>query len=622
MADDATATPDPTAIPASVAAVPPAGDPTGIPATLAAPAAGSDMPTPMGTTPGTPVPAATGDPEVDAGSVHQNWLSRILDSVGTILGGDKTIVATKHPDGTVSVEHNPSTTGEKWGRVAQAALGGAARGMAVGQGPGGAGRAFAAGAQAGLAQPQQNLAAANAEAANMNAQQLATAQRALLNQQITINGWNIAHLSRDDQQNQANISLAHAKTLQDLGAIPVAMNVKSGTELAGYGKADPLSVGAHVGVNGDMIYNEGDGQGGVNFYRIPADVAKQRTKTDDHWTEIKVDPDHPTQTLSIEHLTEAGQDLVGARLTKHMAQNVANDAAIKQAQQAKVAQQEADTKALEAQGKPALTAAETTRANAQAAEASANAVKARATLPGLPGGTPQPIDDPNNPPVPNFDPGTPGINPKKIGVIPADAAKAARLARNIQHNGQIINDIVTRRPDLVGTINSLGTNWQQKVTGTNDADLAALNGAVDQLAIASAGAHGSRAAGIVEGIHDGVINHFKNGPSAVKAYTQGQMNSVQTFINEEDKYRHYGDPVGPSTAAIARAIARAPGAAPAATTPAATGTPATGNTSQAARAPGAGGYQQGVNTPQFPIAQSADGKTRTQWNGTTWATLP
>ena len=75
-------------------------------------------------------PSPQPDAEIAAGAVHQNWLSRILDTVGTILGGDKTIVATKHPDGTVSVEHNQSTTGEKWGRIAQAALGGAARGMA------------------------------------------------------------------------------------------------------------------------------------------------------------------------------------------------------------------------------------------------------------------------------------------------------------------------------------------------------------------------------------------------------------------------------------------------------------------------------------------------------------
>jgi hypothetical protein len=140
-------TPTPSGIPADIAALPPTGDSSGIPATLAAPAAGTDMPTPMGSMPGSEVPA-TPDPEVAAGAVHQNWLSHILDTVGTILGGDKTIVATKHPDGSVSVEHNPSTTGEKWGRIAQAALGGAARGMAAGQGPGGAGKAFGAGAEA------------------------------------------------------------------------------------------------------------------------------------------------------------------------------------------------------------------------------------------------------------------------------------------------------------------------------------------------------------------------------------------------------------------------------------------------------------------------------------------
>ena len=620
MADsaaDVLGTPD---IPANLAAVAPTGDATGVPTAIAAPAATPTIPTPSGTPIATdPGPADTAmiqgqpgptyqDPEISTAAVHQNWLSRILDSVGTILGGDKTIVATKHPDGSISVVHNPSTTGEKWGRIAQAALGGAARGMAAGQGPGGAGKAFAAGAQAGLQQPQQDLDAANKEAANMSQQQLRAAQNARLNQDVVRGAWDNSHMTTEWNQKQAAYMVDFAQKMNDIGATPQFTNVKDLKQLAAYGVTNPLAVDAHLGKDGSVLVTmpDGNGDGGVSGWTITADKAKQKYDKDWDTTVLNVDPKDPLKTTESPLHIDANTTTNSDHVTREMAIWTHNNGVQKQIAEAKsqattagAAQTRAQTAQTEAQGKPALTEAETNRANAQAGEASANAAKARAGLPGLPGGTPQPIDDPNNPPIPNFDPGTPGINIKKVGVIPADAAKAARLSRNIQHNGQIINDIVTRRPDLVGTINSLGTNWQQKVTGTNDKDLAALDGAVDQLAIASAGAHGSRAAGLVEGIHDGVLNHFKNGPDAVKAYTQGQMNSVQTFINEEDKYRHYGDPVGPSAAAIARAIARAPGGAPAAAAPAAaTVTPQT-NTSQAAVVPQPKAATPGV-TPLTP----------------------
>jgi hypothetical protein len=522
------------------------------------------------------------DAEIATGAVHQNWLARILDSVGTILGGDKTIVATKHPDGSVSVEHNPSTTGEKWGRIAQAALGGAARGMAAGQGPGGAGKAFAAGTVAGLAQPQQNLQQANQEAAAMNAQQLAAANHALLDQQRLAQIWENKVRPEEYAKQQEEQDFNDARNMQNIKGAKLIATVKNRAELANYGAANPDAVSNHLGVDGGFTRILSHGDGSADIWSVPGDVAKQLNPNADSYTSVAPDPDNPGKFIKTAHDIAPNTHTYGEIELAKKANDVQNNTNIEAVQKIGISAQEAANKAAELAGKQPLTDSQITRNAAEANRANAEAQKARATLPGLPGGTAQPIDDPNYPPAANFDPGTPGINPKKIGVIPADSAKAARLSRNIQHNGQIINDIVTRRPDLVGTINSLGTNWQQKVTGTNDPDLAALDGAVDQLSIASAGAHGSRAAGLVEGIHDGVLNHFKNGPAAVKAYTQGQMNSVQTFIDEENGYRHYGDPVGPNTVARARAIARAPGGAPAATAPAATGTPAA-NTSQAAR---------------------------------------
>jgi len=285
---------------------------------------------------------ASQDPEVVAGAAHQSWLAHIMDTVSNILGGDTTLHVTKHPDGTVEVTHDPSTTGEKWGRIAQAALGGAAKGMEVGQGPGGPARAAAGGIQTGMAQPQQRLDAANKDAEAQQQIMERNANNALLNQRIVAGAWNNLHLDRDDLQKQEDIALDHATKLRDAGFTPLAMGVKDSATLAKYGAANPLAVGAHMGAGGDMIYNEPDGKGGVNFYQLSADSANQPT-TEPTTTELRtVDPDDPTKTISKPFTIPAGTKK-GALATQLMALNVANDNAIKQANEAKMTKQERDT---------------------------------------------------------------------------------------------------------------------------------------------------------------------------------------------------------------------------------------------------------------------------------------
>lgn len=150
---------------------------------------------------------ASTDPEVIAGHAHQSWLGHIMDVVGSILGGDQTIHITKSPDGTMRVTHDPSTTGEKWSRVAQAALMGGAAGLAHGQGPGGAANAIAAGVQTGAALPQQQLTQANQEATAANQQLVAKANMARLNQMVTMGTMEMRQKGiqmTDDEVNRAN----------------------------------------------------------------------------------------------------------------------------------------------------------------------------------------------------------------------------------------------------------------------------------------------------------------------------------------------------------------------------------------------------------------------------------
>lgn len=132
-----------------------------------------------------PSETAPNNPDIER-QYHEAWWRHALDKVGTILGGDTTIHVTKDKDGNVTMTHDPSTTGEKWGRVAAAALSGAAAGLANAQGPGGLLKATAAGTQAGLQLPQQREQQAQQNVDFQNKQMLAKANRIHLTQQTAM----------------------------------------------------------------------------------------------------------------------------------------------------------------------------------------------------------------------------------------------------------------------------------------------------------------------------------------------------------------------------------------------------------------------------------------------------
>lgn len=128
-----------------------------------------------------PSETAPNNPDIER-QYHESTWRRILDKVGGILGGDQTLHVRKDADGNVTVTHDPSTGGEKWGRVAATALGGAAQGLANSQGPGGAARAAAAGTQFGLQQPQQRQQEADAQATAEQRRQQMNANNAMIHQ--------------------------------------------------------------------------------------------------------------------------------------------------------------------------------------------------------------------------------------------------------------------------------------------------------------------------------------------------------------------------------------------------------------------------------------------------------
>lgn len=177
-------------------------------------------------TPTIPSETAPNNPDVYR-DMHENWMHRALDRAATLLGGDQTIHITKDPDGNVTMTHDSSTTKEKWGRIAQAVLVGAAAGFQNSQGPGGLGKAAAAGVQTGAQLPQQREQQAQQQVDFDNKQLMAKANRIHLTQQTAMEA---AQLNLENMKIDQSTADAINKSTEDYAGRPGAID---------YGVYDP-----------------------------------------------------------------------------------------------------------------------------------------------------------------------------------------------------------------------------------------------------------------------------------------------------------------------------------------------------------------------------------------------
>jgi hypothetical protein len=82
--------------------------------------------------------------------LRRHGMQGVIDEVGKFLSGTQGGEVYIDQDGNKFIQHPPQTHAQQWARVGLAALQGAGRGLAAGQGAGGAGRALNAGLQGGL----------------------------------------------------------------------------------------------------------------------------------------------------------------------------------------------------------------------------------------------------------------------------------------------------------------------------------------------------------------------------------------------------------------------------------------------------------------------------------------
>jgi hypothetical protein len=513
------------------------------------------------------------DPEAYVGAVHQRQVAGFLSKALSVLAGDTVHHVVTNPDGSIAVHLDEATNKEKWGRIAAAVLGGAAKGMGVGQGPGGGGRAVAAGEQFGQQIPQQQADSANKEAEAQQQIRTRNANNALLNQKIVQGAFNNDHLDNDYKQAQQAKVLETAKQMQDLGLQPLAMGVKDSATIARLGAANPTVVSAHMGANGDMVYNEPDGKGGVNFYHIPANAANMATTTPDKGTMLRLDPEDPTKTIE-DPFTIGPGEKVGARLTRKMALNVQNDNVIKTAAANKNAQQETNIKDREATLKEQAAPAELNEMKARTGQAWSESTLNKSkneviqnTLQQKPGGEPTEVQDPQFPSPNNFPVGTIGIAPapKSGGYkVPAEAERAYRLSGIMNDSGNLIRQTATQNPQLFGRMQGLLSQGKTVVglSGSKDDQaIATLAGAIQQYAQASAGFHTFRNKAAPAETEESSLNKFRNDPASIVAYLDSQKPAITQTERLIKNYQIYGTPQGPSDEARQAAVMRAPNAA-------------------------------------------------------------
>lgn len=117
----------------------------------------------------------------------------------------------------------------------------------------------------------------------------------------------------------------------------------------------------------------------------------------------------------------------------------------------------------------------------------------------------------------------------------SDEQKRYEMADNLEENLNGLVAIAQRRPELFGKVGARML-WE-KLVGTDDPDVGALETLKHQLGMAQASAHSMRGAQVVAAAADSLVNNFKNGPQAIIGSAQTALNSVQTFRDDTDKAR-------------------------------------------------------------------------------------
>lgn len=282
--------------------------------------------------PSTPVP--------DDVKQHMAGLVGKLSKVSSFLAGSTEYKATVNPDGTMSIQSLPSTEKEKWMRIAAAAIGGAAKGFAAGQGPGGAARAISAGYDVGSKIPQQQRQQVQQQVDTNNQQLLDRAnlvhikqQTFLTSQQLRIAGMQYTK-DVSDQMAAFEDKLAEAPGNTDWGVVdPSDPNWMTKLQ-----NKNPDLLGQISGRGGKHLLPMPKGDGTIHAITVDNDWMNQRIT--EPWDLFTVDTDKDGKVTLGKKTIPAGTG--GMTPSKIITANLATIDKVGQAQQRQAAADQKD----------------------------------------------------------------------------------------------------------------------------------------------------------------------------------------------------------------------------------------------------------------------------------------
>jgi len=262
-----------------------------------------------------PSEAAPPNPEMER-QYHEAWWRHALGKVADTMTDNETWHIRRDPKtGEVHAERDPSTLGEKWGRIAATALGGAAAGIANSQGPGGLARATAAGTQFGLQQPQERRQEAQKQVDVEQTRQLRQAQHVLLDQQIAEGAFNAQKRPIQWSQDQTKFRLNTLEFMDKVGGELIA-HTKTPQDLMAFAKANPEVINDHMGTNGNTLVPIPDEKGEIDWYKVTPNTANRRNPNPFTYSVLTVDPKDATKPLWQTITEPAGNDTISNQITK------------------------------------------------------------------------------------------------------------------------------------------------------------------------------------------------------------------------------------------------------------------------------------------------------------------
>lgn len=248
----------------------------------------------------------------EAAAVHHSRIADSLNTVGKFLGGDTSYHIVPNSDGSVSATPVESTPGERWGRIAKAALMGAAKGFAVGQGPGGRQRAAAAGIETGMAMPQaqqdQTMALAQKTNDQNQQRQLYNANIAYLNTRNLEQSWQLGENKKvaSEHDEDRDLQFNTAKNQLHMTDVGPANDVEQAATLYNGNPAVQQAL-----VNGSLVIHH-PAVGPPHAYIIPEDKMSQLNPKEGTAYSYSVDPvsgDVVKEARTVSANTETGRDI-------------------------------------------------------------------------------------------------------------------------------------------------------------------------------------------------------------------------------------------------------------------------------------------------------------------------